>query len=57
MALLEFRYFDIILKLASIEFQYFGIQKITNNNFSISVFRYSNIDIPNPGINKTDEEI
>ena len=49
-AWLEFQYIDIILKLAWLEFQYFGIQKITENNFSISVYRYSNIDIPNPGI-------
>ena len=49
LALLEFQYFDIILKLAWLEFQYFDIQKITENNFSISVYRYSNIDIPNPG--------
>ena len=49
LALLAFRYFDIILKLAWFEFQYFGIQKITENNFSISVYRYSNIYISNPG--------
>ena len=48
LALLQFRYFGIISKLAWLEFQYFGIQKITENNFSISVYRYSNIDIPNP---------
>ena len=48
LAWLEFQYFDIILKLALLEFQYFDIQKITENNFSISVYRYSNIDIPNP---------
>ena len=41
LALLEFRYFDLILKFAWLEFQYFGIQKITENNFSISVYRYS----------------
>ena len=48
LAWLEFQYIDIILKLALLEFQYFNIQKITENNFSISVYRYSNIDIPNP---------
>ena len=48
---LEFQYIDIILKLAWLEFQYFNIQKITENNFSISVYRYSNIDIPNPDMN------
>ena len=37
-ALIEFWYFDIILKLASFEFLYFGIQQITENNFSISVY-------------------
>ena len=47
LALLEFRYFGIILKLAWLEFRYFGIQNITENNFGISVYRYSNIDIPN----------
>ena len=51
LALLEFRYFDIILRLAWLEFQYFGIQKITENKISISVYRYSNIDIPNPVYN------
>ena len=51
LAWLEFQYIDIILKLAWLEFQYFDIQKITENNFSISVYRYSNIDIPNPGYN------
>ena len=50
LALLEFQYIDIILKLAWLEFQYFGIQKITENNFIISVYRYLNIDIPNPVI-------
>ena len=49
LAWLEFQYIDIILKLAWLEFQYIDIQKITENNFSISVYRYSNIDIPNPG--------
>ena len=42
------QYIDIILKLGWLEFQYFDIQKITENNFSISVYRCSNIDIPNP---------
>ena len=37
LAWLEFQYIDIILKLAWLEFQYFNIQKITENNFSISV--------------------
>ena len=39
LAWFEFQYIDIILKFAWLEFQYFGIQKITENNFSISVYR------------------
>ena len=50
LAWLEFQYIEIILKLAWLEFQYFDIQQITENNFSISVYRYSNIDIPNTAI-------
>ena len=47
LTLLEFRYFGIILKWLGLNF---GISVFKTSLKTISVYRYSNIDIPNPAI-------